>query len=217
MTTRSGRRGRPKIGRIGPSPSGRKASRTTRSTAHGGDLLPAERERYPALRRTRAGRGRGRAGSRSRRPGPRHAARGAGPHRLRARPSGRPVPAPAEDALEAARGTRREARATQAAGAADRLLAGHGDHRLDRDQLPLLRDLRPAAVVQALRRSEGRPARQPVHPAERSEHPRHGDRRAPRRTPRNRAPRTTPSATNSRKRARRRTPPARTANTAPTR
>ena len=86
--------------------------------------------------------------------------------------------AAAQAALEAARGTRRAARPAQAAGAADRLLAGDRDRRLDRRQPALLRDLGPAPVLQARGRSQGRPARQPVHPAERPEHPRHGHRRA---------------------------------------
>ena len=98
-------------------------------------------------------------------------------HELRPRAPRGAVPTAAEAALEASRGTRPAPRAPQAAGAADRLLAGDRDRRLDRDQPALLRGLGPAAVLQALRRSQGRPARQPVHPAERAEHPRHGHRR----------------------------------------
>ena len=55
--------------------------------------------------------------------------------------------------------------------------------RLDPAQLPRLRGLRPAAVVQALRRSEGRAARQPAPAAERADDPRARHRRAPARHP----------------------------------
>ena len=49
--------------------------------------------------------------------------------------------------------------------------------RLDPDQLPRLRRLRPAPVVQALRRSQGRPPRQPPAAAQRADDPRPRHRR----------------------------------------
>ena len=142
--------------------------------------------------------------------------RRARPHQLRRRAPRGPVPPAAEAALEAARGTRPAPWPPQAAGAADRLLAGDRDRRLDRHQPALLRDLGPAPVLQALRRSQGRPARQPVHPAERAEHPRHGHRRPPGQhqgTDRGQQPQVLRTAGKGRVPARR---PARRANTAPT-